>query len=169
MLAGGDVPRWWLLSEGDWFEIIIFFLTATAELPWLRRRRVNPKLDDVGVSLWYEWCDLNSRRQIGMAWMFCAIGFYVIWKNNYFFNNERMRLDGTHWFMMRTISHDENHEMLYHQDVRFWNQMLSAAVEVEGVDCYPPPLSTTSISWSLKKIIIFYWGLSLCLTYVESH
>lgn len=39
-------------------------------------------------------------RRIGMLWRFCAIGFYVFWKNNYFFicniNNERMRSEGTY-------------------------------------------------------------------------
>jgi hypothetical protein len=31
MLAEGDAPSWWSLSDVEWFEIIIFFLTAPYE------------------------------------------------------------------------------------------------------------------------------------------
>jgi hypothetical protein len=46
MLAEGDAPSWWMLSEAEWFWNNNFFLTAPAELTCLIRRRVNLKSDD---------------------------------------------------------------------------------------------------------------------------
>lgn len=43
MLSDGDAHSWWLLLDAEWFKKI--FLTASGELTWLRRRRVNLKLD----------------------------------------------------------------------------------------------------------------------------
>lgn len=92
MLSDGDVSRWWLLSKEEWFEIIIFFLTAPAALTlptvtkskyeiWWRLRASpsryviwNRKTSLCIAARWRcQW-----RRVVAIRSLEC------FWKNNYF-------------------------------------------------------------------------------------
>ena len=100
----------------------------------------------------------ESWRRIGMAWRFCAIGFYVFWKNNYFFFYyvimsecyrtkliwNRMTTDGSHemiwddlWDLIARDALLSGCVNLKSNEIRcrrrrwWWSRLLSAAAAVE--------------------------------------
>lgn len=149
-------------------------------------------MNGVRSEIWYKRIHLKvskAWRVIGMAWMFCTIGFYVFWKNNYFLlcivNNEWMLSDETYmkshvaWSNSRDALlsgvRSRGYEIKWNPlPSRRWCWLLSAADADEWVGLYKVicrSFYVKGLVWfdclvlsGFEKIIIFY----VCLVYIWS-